>query len=73
MKLLQEYLTLEKDSEGKQYFDEKIDGRWKRNTVIALARYLHDKNARVAFTRDYNKKYHFTKGKKGLKTLIIEL
>ena len=63
MKLLQEFLSLEKDSDGNGYFMDRIDGRWKRGTVKALAKYLHDQNARVAFTRDYNKKYNFVKGK----------
>ena len=39
-----------------------IDGRFSSRTVSALARYLHDREARVAFTRDHNKKYNFVKG-----------
>ena len=62
VKLLQEYLSLETDKDGKPYLAGHINGRWKRETVTALARYLHDKNARVAFTRDYNKKYNFVTG-----------
>jgi len=30
--------------------------------ITALREFLHDEGARVGFTRDHNKKYHFRKG-----------
>ena len=63
MKLLQEFFSRETDPSGIPYYRSRIDGRWKTETIQALAKYLHDQNARVAFTRDFHPKYNFIKGK----------
>ena len=63
MKLLQEFFSREIDPNGVPYYHSRIDGRWKTETIQALAKYLHDQNARVAFTRDFHPKYNFIKGK----------
>jgi len=49
MKLLQEFFSRTEDKNGNPYYRSKIDGRWKKETIQALARYLHDKSARVAY------------------------
>lgn len=63
VKLLQEFFSRENDPSGIPYYRSRIDGRWKTETIQALAKYLHDRNARVAFTRDFHPKYNFIKGK----------
>ena len=62
VKLLQEFFSRETDPSGIPYYRSRIDGRWKTETIQALAKYLHDQKARVAFTRDFHPKYNFIKG-----------
>jgi len=49
VKLLQEFFSRETDPSGIPYYRSRIDGRWKTETIQALAKYLHDQNARVAY------------------------
>lgn len=71
VKLMQEFLSQPRGGGKPRYFTARIDGRWRTTTIKALREFLHDEGARVGFTRDYNKKYHFRKGYWGYKTSIV--
>jgi len=54
VKLLQEFFSRETDPSGIPYYRSRIDGRWKTETIQALAKYLHDQKARVAYDSQCN-------------------
>ncbi|CAG5113669.1 Oidioi.mRNA.OKI2018_I69.chr2.g7759.t1.cds [Oikopleura dioica] len=48
-----------------------VSGGWSSAVIKAFRQFLHDQDARVAFTRDFNDKYNSKPGRWGYKTTIV--